>query len=87
MSEQMHSRMPITSDTLASIGIRKIGHRLRLMAHLLQPSEQLHPRYQLIATSKYGCYRTSPEIFVNLTHPSIEEWLQALELHELIPVF
>jgi hypothetical protein len=32
----MNSHMPITTDTLLSIGIEKPGHRARLLAHLIE---------------------------------------------------
>lgn len=35
MSEQMQSHMPITTDTLRNIGVKKPGHRARLLAHLM----------------------------------------------------
>lgn len=82
---QMDSDMPLTLEILESIGIPKIGHRMRLMARL--DKELQRDRIPISeAQSPISCYSKNTVPSFNLPQ-SLSDWLGSLNLKHLLPFF
>lgn len=78
MLTQMRSSMPLSLQSLEQIGIRKIGHRLRLLAGLeLERGQESHTKQ---------CICSSAAISASHSFQTLQEWLSEQELEHLTPI-
>lgn len=84
MVAQMTSTLPITEDFLLRIGIRKPGHRLRLLAAL--DMESGGGRKSRHKTESLGKCMAPQQTQASLTYMTLKEWLAEMELEPLAPL-
>lgn len=90
---QMRSPLPITLEELSKIGIKKPGHRYRLVIKLEEDSGICSRRIAKKIPNNEGqafwkcCNVPSNTTYGILGTISIREWLRTLKLEELIPKF
>lgn len=87
LTYQMTSSMPITENSLAEIGIRKQGHRKRFLIALdmLISKENL---YKSQGKNPFTCCTANvPSNLWVLNVPSLETWLETLNLKEMFYKF
>ncbi|OMJ95764.1 hypothetical protein SteCoe_843 [Stentor coeruleus] len=87
ISMQMQSKMPVTEQSLMEIGIKKPGHRKRLMLAL---EEFINPVVRKNGNSMNPFRCCTAEISQNLlmlNMPGLDKWLEALNLKELYGIF
>ena len=91
MIAQMMSGIPITEESLVKIGIKKSGHRLRLLAALdeeTRPFKSSRRTYRAQQNNPLKCcMAVIPANLGWISVPELEKWLGIMELAYAFPLF
>jgi len=84
MIAQMRSREPLSHNILYSIGVIKVGHRARILAHLEDASVTKLTTRRKEKVAKSTTPADDPSI---PARNQLEDWLVGMNISELLPNF
>lgn len=90
LKRQMRSGKPLSVEELKRIGIRKAGHRLRLLACLEEEAKgrvRFQPQNIQIGTSSPHCCAQTSTPSGTISLPTMQQWLDSLNLAHLMNLF